>query len=210
MEAPYDASKTKDNMLNFSGSAGDMLAAMQAAGIKVPEAAAAANKVAAAPGSATPEACDDPHCTADHSHGGHEHEHEHEHGHEHEHEHEHGHDHSHGHGHQHGKDCDDAGHNHAHGHGHGDEEGSTVNEARIERKLREALPVVGHIEVQGDGADGCGAKFTVLVVSTAFEGKPLLARHRMVNEALKVEMELIHALSMKTLTPAQWESQQKP
>ena len=110
---------------------------------------------------------------------------------------------SHGHGHQHGKDCDDAGHN-------GDKEGSTVTESRIERKLREALPVVGHIEVQGDGADGCGAKFTVLVVSTAFEGKPLLARHRMVNEALKVEMELIHALSMKTLTPAQWESQQKP
>ena len=32
----------------------------------------------------------------------------------------------------------------------------------------------------------------------------------MVNEALKVEMETIHALQMKTLTQAQWEAKGKP
>lgn len=38
-------------------------------------------------------------------------------------------------------------------------------------------------------------------------GKPLLARHRMVNAALKEELvEDIHALSMTTKTPAQWEA----
>jgi hypothetical protein len=38
MEAPFDASKTKEDLMNFSGSAGDMMAAMAAAGIVVPEA----------------------------------------------------------------------------------------------------------------------------------------------------------------------------
>lgn len=32
-------------------------------------------------------------------------------------------------------------------------------------------------EVQ-DESDGCGAKFSVVVVSDKFEGKPLLQRHR--------------------------------
>ena len=49
MEAPFDADKSKDDMTNFSGSAGDMLAAMKAAGISVPDAKEAAEKVAAHP-----------------------------------------------------------------------------------------------------------------------------------------------------------------
>jgi len=38
-----------------------------------------------------------------------------------------------------------------------------------------------------------------------FEGKPLLQRHRTVNKALAVELEHIHAITLKCLTPAQWE-----
>ena len=38
MEAPFDAEKSKTNMMNFSGSASDMMEAMSAAGILVPEA----------------------------------------------------------------------------------------------------------------------------------------------------------------------------
>ena len=114
MEAPHDKDKSKDNMMNFSGSAGDMLAAMQAAGIKVPDAQEAAEKAAAAPPSA-PEACTDPGCTVDHGHGGHEHEH-HDHGHEgHDHK---GHDHEH---HDHAHDGGCCGEDHGHGgheHGH--------------------------------------------------------------------------------------------
>jgi hypothetical protein len=37
MEAPFDKTKSKDNLMNFSGSASDMLAAMSAAGIVVPD-----------------------------------------------------------------------------------------------------------------------------------------------------------------------------
>ena len=39
-----------------------------------------------------------------------------------------------------------------------------------------------------------------------FAGKPLLARHRAVNEALAAEMASIHALTLKTLTPEQYEA----
>ncbi|CAN0087250.1 unnamed protein product, partial [Sphacelaria rigidula] len=39
-------------------------------------------------------------------------------------------------------------------------------------------------------------------------GKPLLARHRLVNAALKEELvDQIHALSIVTRTPAQWEAE---
>jgi len=35
-----------------------------------------------------------------------------------------------------------------------------------------------------DVSDGCGYKFEVVVVSSQFEGKPLLQRHRLVNEII--------------------------
>ncbi|KAG7172495.1 Dolichyl pyrophosphate Man9GlcNAc2 alpha-1-3-glucosyltransferase-like [Homarus americanus] len=60
-----------------------------------------------------------------------------------------------------------------------------------------------------DQSDGCGAKFSVVVVSPKFTGKPLLQRHRLVNGVLQEELKTIHAFSMKTLTPEQWEEQQK-
>jgi len=49
------------------------------------------------------------------------------------------------------------------------------------------------------------AKFEVLTVSPVFEGKALLQRHRAVNTALAAELEHIHAITLKCLTPAQWE-----
>jgi len=58
-----------------------------------------------------------------------------------------------------------------------------------------------HVEVQGDGAH-----FEALIVSPAFEGKRLLARHQLVYAALGDRMRAeIHALSMRTLTPAQYQ-----
>ena len=57
-----------------------------------------------------------------------------------------------------------------------------------------------HLEVAGDGAH-----FEAVIVSAAFEGKRLIARHQLVNRALGTQMgNEIHALSMKTLTPAEW------
>ena len=61
-----------------------------------------------------------------------------------------------------------------------------------------------HIAVDGDGHH-----FEAVIVSQAFEGKRLVARHQLVYGALGDRMrQEIHALSMKTLTPAEWAQQQ--
>lgn len=52
--------------------------------------------------------------------------------------------------------------------------------------------------------DGDGRHFSALIVSAAFEGKARVARHQLVYAALGDRMrEEIHALSMRTLTPAE-------
>ncbi|CAH2052643.1 unnamed protein product, partial [Iphiclides podalirius] len=58
-----------------------------------------------------------------------------------------------------------------------------------------------------DESDGCGAKFSALIVSDKFQGKPLLARHRLVNAVLQEELKTIHAFTQKTLTVEQWKQQ---
>jgi acid stress-induced BolA-like protein IbaG/YrbA len=59
-----------------------------------------------------------------------------------------------------------------------------------------------HLAVDGDGAH-----FQAVIVSTAFEGKSRVARHQVVYAALGDRMrEEIHALSMQTLTPAEWQA----
>jgi len=57
-----------------------------------------------------------------------------------------------------------------------------------------------HVEVAGDGQH-----FQALVVASGFEGKNRVQRHQLVYAALGERMrEEIHALSMRTLTPAEW------
>jgi acid stress-induced BolA-like protein IbaG/YrbA len=59
-----------------------------------------------------------------------------------------------------------------------------------------------HLEVRGDGHH-----WEALVVSAAFEGLPRVRAHQLVYAALGERMrEEVHALSMTTLTPAQWEA----
>ena len=61
------------------------------------------------------------------------------------------------------------------------------------------LPCV-HLEVEGDGRH-----FFATIVSAEFESLPRIRRHQRVYQALGDKMrEQIHALSMKTLTPAEW------
>ena len=55
-----------------------------------------------------------------------------------------------------------------------------------------------------DNSDGCGLKFEVVIVSSRFQGKRLLDRHRMVHECLASELKAIHAFQQKTYTPEQW------
>ena len=57
-----------------------------------------------------------------------------------------------------------------------------------------------HLEVEGDGRH-----FFATIVSAEFEGLARVRRHQRVYSALGDRMrEQIHALSMKTLTPAEW------
>lgn len=59
-----------------------------------------------------------------------------------------------------------------------------------------------------DESDGCGGKFNVVIVSSEFEGKSLLQRHRLVNTTLAEELKTIHAFSQKNYTPEQWAKEQ--
>jgi acid stress-induced BolA-like protein IbaG/YrbA len=58
-----------------------------------------------------------------------------------------------------------------------------------------------HLTVEGDGQH-----FQATIVSSAFAGKRLIQRHQMIYAILGDRMrEEIHALSMKTLTPEEFQ-----
>ena len=58
-----------------------------------------------------------------------------------------------------------------------------------------------HIELEGDGRH-----WFATIVSAEFEGKRPIARHQRVYAALgqRLATDEVHALSMKTFTPAEW------
>ena len=58
-----------------------------------------------------------------------------------------------------------------------------------------------HLEVEGDGRH-----WFATIVSPEFEGKRPIARHQRVYATLgeRLKTDEVHALSMKTLTPAEW------
>lgn len=65
--------------------------------------------------------------------------------------------------------------------------------------IQSGLPC-DHLHVEGDGEH-----FFATIVSPEFDGLPRVRRHQRVYAALGDRMrEQIHALSMKTLTPAEW------
>jgi len=71
--------------------------------------------------------------------------------------------------------------------------------AEVERYIAAGLRCE-HLQVEGDGRH-----FFATIVSTEFEGANRVRRHQRVYQALGDRMrEQIHALSMKTLTPAEW------
>lgn len=60
------------------------------------------------------------------------------------------------------------------------------------------------VEVQ-DMSGGCGQAFAVIIVSDIFKNKNKLSRHRLVNNALKNEIDSIHAFTQKVFTVDEWE-----
>ena len=74
-----------------------------------------------------------------------------------------------------------------------------MNADTIRRLIEQGLPGAT-AQVQGDD----GVHFEATVVSEQFQGKLPLARHRMVYATLGERMGgEIHALALKTLTPAE-------
>ncbi len=74
----------------------------------------------------------------------------------------------------------------------------------IEQMIAAALP---GSQVEVKDYTGGGDHFEALIVSPAFEGKSLVERHQMIYGALGDAMRVrVHALTLKTLTPAQYET----
>ncbi|AWP15619.1 putative synaptic vesicle glycoprotein 2A [Scophthalmus maximus] len=99
----------------------------------------------------------------------------------------------------------------AHFRPHMDPDSSRPVERAITTKLTAALKP-DHLEVHNEShmhavPPGSESHFRVLVVSSQFDGLPLIKRHRLVNEALKEELSgCVHALSIQAKTPEQWGS----
>ena len=82
-------------------------------------------------------------------------------------------------------------------------------EADILTKLHAAFDPV-HIEVANEShmhnvPPGSESHFKLVIASRRFEGKRLLGRHRLVNEALAGELAgPVHALAIHAVTPDEW------
>jgi len=84
---------------------------------------------------------------------------------------------------------------------------SGVTEAGLKSTLAEKLEAT-HVDIE-DMSEGCGQAFSALIVSPQFQKKTTLARHRLVNAALKAEIAAIHAWTPKCYTPEEWEKQRQ-
>lgn len=79
----------------------------------------------------------------------------------------------------------------------------------LETKLAERFDPA-HLEVRNESGGhnvpaGSETHFKVVLVAQAFAGKPLLARHRLVNETLADELAgPVHALAIHTYTEEEW------
>jgi len=80
-----------------------------------------------------------------------------------------------------------------------------VSPDQVESMIKVGLP---DAEVQVQDLTGGGDHYQVVVVSSLFEGKGLVQRHQLVYRALQQAMssEAIHALTMKTYTPQDWQA----
>jgi acid stress-induced BolA-like protein IbaG/YrbA len=76
-----------------------------------------------------------------------------------------------------------------------------LSAAQLENYIKQDLDC-DYINVKGDD----GTHFEAVIVSSAFEGKRMVAQHQLVYAALGDRMRAeIHALSMQTYTPQQWQ-----
>jgi len=79
-----------------------------------------------------------------------------------------------------------------------------ITSQQIEAWIQAELPCE-YIRVEGDD----GQHFQAVIVSSKFNGLMRVAQHQLVYRALGTRMHNdIHALSMQTMTPEQWQAKQ--
>lgn len=78
-----------------------------------------------------------------------------------------------------------------------------MSPAEVEHLIMQGLPAA-QVRVQSED----GTHFEALIIAQVFAGQRLLARHQLVYAALgeRIGGE-IHALSLRTLTPDEWQRQ---
>lgn len=78
----------------------------------------------------------------------------------------------------------------------------------VMERVRERLEKAFHGSVEVRDLTGTDNHFEVRVVSTAFEGKTPIERHKLVYAPLRdwIDDDTVHALSVRAYTPAQYES----
>jgi len=71
--------------------------------------------------------------------------------------------------------------------------------------------IAEHLACEHLVVDGDGHHWYAVIVSTAFEGKRQIQRHQLVYATVRehMESEALHALSMQTFTPDEWEQAQQ-
>ena len=75
-----------------------------------------------------------------------------------------------------------------------------MQDNEIKRLITDGIPGCS-VDVGGDGTH-----FEAVIISDAFTGKSMVQQHQMVYQALGEKMGTeIHALSIQTYTPAEWE-----
>lgn len=69
--------------------------------------------------------------------------------------------------------------------------------------------IVAGLPCESCTLEGDGRHWFATIVSPAFEGKRAIQRHQLVYSTLgsRMHTDEVHALSMKTLTPAEWKAQ---
>ena len=72
---------------------------------------------------------------------------------------------------------------------------------QIKQRIEEAIPQASAfvLDPMNDGAH-----LQAFVISPAFEGMPVFKQQQMVMASIKDIFEIVHALGLKTFTPAKW------
>ena len=78
-----------------------------------------------------------------------------------------------------------------------------MNSEEVAGFIKRAFP---DAHVQVEDMTGSSDHFQIYVVLSAFEGKTLIDQHRMIQKSLQEPLDdgRIHAIQVKTETPAQW------